>query len=60
MADSDSQNASRRRSLIALFIVVFLFVLGWLLAHALYANGKLEDCLLAGRTNCQPIQAPSR
>lgn len=60
MADADNQNASRRRSLIALFIVVFLFVLGWVLAHELYANGKLEDCLLSGRTNCEPIQAPSR
>lgn len=60
MADRDSQEASRRRSLIALAIVVLLFVLGWVLAHELYANGRLEDCLLAGRTNCEPVAVPSR
>jgi hypothetical protein len=56
----DSKNGSRRGSLIALGIVVFLFVVGWVLAHELYANGKLEDCLLSGRTNCAPIEAPAR
>jgi hypothetical protein len=44
--------------MIALGVVVFLFVVGWLLARELYANGKLEDCLMSGRTNCQQI-APS-
>lgn len=60
MSEGDSQDASRRRSLVALVIVVALFVIGWLLAHELYANGKLEDCLLSGRTNCEPIQNPAR
>jgi len=46
--------------MIALGVVVLLFVVGWLLAHALYANGQLEDCLLSGRTNCAPIEAPNR
>jgi hypothetical protein len=56
MADNESQNANQRRSMIALGIVVVLFVVGWVLAHELYADGKLEDCLLSGRTNCQPMQ----
>jgi hypothetical protein len=60
MADPEGQNGSRRRSMIALGIVVLLFVVGWVLAHELYANGKLEDCLLSGRTNCAPIQSPSQ
>ena len=34
-----------------------LFLVGWLLAHELYASGKLEDCLMSGRTNCAPIEA---
>lgn len=58
MADPDSQDGSRRRALVALAIVVFLFVIGWVLAHELYADAKLEDCLLSGRTNCVPIQSP--
>ncbi len=60
MADRDGQNGSQRRSLIALGVVVFLFVIGWLLAHELYASGKLEDCLMSGRTNCVPLDSQSR
>lgn len=57
--DPDQDN-SRRGPLIALLIVVLLFVIGWVLARELYAGGKLEDCLMSGRTNCQPLQNPPR
>jgi hypothetical protein len=56
MADRDRQPDSRRGPMVALAIVVVLFVVGWVLARELYANGKLEDCLMSGRTNCQPIE----
>jgi hypothetical protein len=46
--------------MVALGIVVLLFVVGWVLARELYANGKLQDCLLSGRTNCAPIQSPGQ
>ena len=49
------QNGGQRRSLIALGVVVFLFLVGWILAREIYANGKVEDCVLSGRTNCVPI-----
>lgn len=55
MTDRNGDKASQRRSLIALGIVVALFVIGWILARELYADSKLEDCLMSGRTNCQPI-----
>jgi len=60
MANNEQDRAGRRRSLIALGVVVFLFLVGWLLAHELYANGKIEDCVLSGRTNCMPIDIQSR
>jgi hypothetical protein len=60
MPDNDQNDASRRRSLIALGVVVFLFLVGWLLAHELYANEKIEDCVMSGRTNCVPIDTQSR
>jgi hypothetical protein len=60
MADRNGPDGSQRRSLIALGVVVFLFVIGWLLAHELYASGKLEDCLMSGRTNCVPLDTQSR
>jgi hypothetical protein len=60
MADRDNQDAGRRRSMIALGVIVLLFVVGWVLTHELYVNGKLEDCLLSGRTNCEPVQSPAK
>ncbi len=55
MADRNGDKGNQRRSLIALGIVVALFVIGWILARELYADSKLEDCLMSGRSNCQPI-----
>jgi hypothetical protein len=55
MADRDSQNGRQRRSMIALGVVVVLFMVGWILVRELYANGKIEDCVMSGRTNCVPI-----
>ncbi|MGA8612454.1 MAG: hypothetical protein WB760_12165 [Xanthobacteraceae bacterium] len=55
MADRNRQPNSQRGPMIALGVIVFLFVVGWLLVRELYANGKLEDCLMSGRTNCQPL-----
>ena len=55
MADRDSQNGRQRRSTIALGVVVVLFMVGWILARELYANGKIEECVMSGRTNCVPI-----
>ena len=60
MANRNRDDGSQRRSLIALGIVVGLFALGWFLAHELYTSGKLEDCLMSGRTNCEPIQTQGR
>lgn len=60
MVDPRQDDGSRRRSLVGLGLIVVLFVVGWVLVHALYANGQLEDCLLSGRTNCAPIQGSGR
>jgi hypothetical protein len=56
MADRDKQTGNQRRSMVALGIVVLLFVVGWALARELYAEGKMEDCLMSGRTNCAPLK----
>jgi len=60
MADRDKQSGNQRRSLIGLGVVVCIFVIGWILARELYADSKLEDCLMSGRTNCAPINSPER
>jgi hypothetical protein len=60
MSDRDSQNGRQRRSMIALGVVVVLFMVSWILARELYANGKIEDCVMSGRTNCVPIDTQPR
>lgn len=58
--ENPDQNDNRRGPLIGLLVVVLLFVIGWVLVRELYAGGKMEDCLMSGRTNCAPIQNPPR
>ena len=60
MPDPDSQDGGQRRSMIALGVIVVLFVVGWILARELYNNGKIEDCVMSGRTNCVPLDTQSR
>jgi hypothetical protein len=56
MADNNKQTGNQRRSMIALGVVVLLFIVGWALARELYADSKMEDCLMSGRTNCAPLK----
>ncbi|HEX3505662.1 MAG TPA: hypothetical protein VHU22_19945 [Xanthobacteraceae bacterium] len=55
MAADQQDDGNRRGPIVALVVVVVLFGVGWLLAHELYTSGKLQDCLMSGRTNCAPI-----
>jgi hypothetical protein len=55
-----NQDGNRRGAVVGLAAVVVLFVVGWLLAHELYANGRMEDCLMSGRTNCAPVETSPR
>jgi hypothetical protein len=60
MPDGKGPNGAQRRSMIALGVVVVLFVVGWILSRELYSNGKIEDCMMSGRTNCVPLDPQSR
>ncbi len=60
MAEPNPPNSGQRGPLVALGVVVILFVIGWVLAHELYSDGKMGDCLMSGRTNCAPIDRPSQ
>jgi len=44
---------------IGLLVVLALVVAGYFLMTALHENANLEDCLMSGRRNCAPIEAPS-
>lgn len=60
MKDDPKGGGNQRRSMIALGVVVLLFLVGWILAREIYANEKIEDCVLSGRTNCVPIDTQSK
>jgi hypothetical protein len=51
---------SRRPAVIGLAVVMLLVVAGYFLVTALRQNADLEDCLMSGRRNCAPIEAPAQ
>ncbi len=40
--------------LAAIAVVLALVVVGLALVHQLQHSGRIEDCMMAGRTNCDP------
>lgn len=50
----------RRGAVIGLLIALLLIVVGLILVKVLGDAGRLQDCVMSGRTNCAPIdsQAP--
>ena len=61
-SEDGDRDADERRStaLIGLIIILALAIAGVLLVRELRERSRLEDCLMSGRTNCAPIEVPSR
>lgn len=59
MTGTKRRNDSRG-PLVGLLITVVLLVVGWWLARELTNASRMQDCLMSGRTNCNPIDAPAR
>lgn len=55
---SDEEADRQTASLAAVAVTLFLIVLGLFLVRELRAKSLLEDCLLAGRTNCVELASP--
>ncbi len=51
----DSDDAGRRKALIALFVVLGLVVVSFYVGLVLKRSTAIEDCEMQGRTNCEPI-----
>jgi hypothetical protein len=52
----DREDADRRTAGLAAIVVVLLLLIGGLLlARTLHKKSLLEDCLLAGRRNCDQL-----
>ena len=58
--DHGPEPESRRAALIGLGVILALVVAAYFLVTALQRNAALEDCLMAGRRNCAPIETPAR
>lgn len=58
--EDDGGQQRRSAALIGLIIILALAIAGVVLVRELRERSRLEDCLMSGRTNCSPIEAPSR
>ena len=57
----EREDANRRTAaLMGCVVILVLAILGILLVRELRQKSNLEDCLMAGRRNCAPIEAPMR
>jgi hypothetical protein len=57
----EHEDAARRTAALMGFIVILvLAIAGVILVRELRAKSNLEDCLMAGRSNCAPIEVPPR
>ena len=61
LADDDHEDEDRQTaSLAGLAFALFLVVVGLFLINALHQKTTVEDCLLAGRANCDILVARIR
>jgi hypothetical protein len=52
--------ARRTAALMGFIVILVLAITGVVLVRELTKNASLEDCLMAGRRNCAPIEVPPR
>ncbi len=50
------QEGPSRGALIALVVIVALVAGGYWLSQHIRAANRVQDCVMAGRTNCAPVQ----
>ncbi len=51
---------SRRGPIAVLIILGILVAAGLYISHRLHDAAKIQDCVASGRSNCAPIETPSR
>jgi hypothetical protein len=50
---------SRRGAVLGLIVALLLVIVGLILVHVLGDSGRLQDCVMSGRTNCAPVDTGS-
>jgi hypothetical protein len=56
--DSDDPGDRRTAALIGIIVILTLAILAVVLVRELGRQSKVQDCVMAGRTNCAPIEPP--
>jgi hypothetical protein len=51
----DERPGNSRGPLVAVGLIALIVIAAVVLIHELSASSRLQDCLLAGRSNCAPI-----
>lgn len=51
----DERPANSRGPLVAVGIIAVIVLAAVVLIHELSVSSRLQDCLLAGRSNCAPV-----
>ena len=59
-SDIEEGEARRTRASMGLIVILLLAIAGVVLVRELRDKAALEDCLMAGRRNCAPIEVPLR
>jgi hypothetical protein len=58
--DPEPGGGSRRGAVAGLVIVVVLLAAGLWLARELGSASRIQDCVMSGRSNCEPIDVSPR
>jgi hypothetical protein len=55
--ETDRQQVANRQTqgLLGIAITLVLLIVGLFLVQQLRSSGRLEDCMMSGRTNCRPV-----
>ncbi|MBV8800621.1 MAG: hypothetical protein JO208_12540 [Alphaproteobacteria bacterium] len=54
----DPPRDSRRAGIWGLAVAIILICAALFLIHVLRNMGRVQDCVMSGRTNCAPIETP--
>jgi hypothetical protein len=59
-SDIEEGEVRRTNASMGLIVILLLAIAGVILVRALREKSQIEDCLMAGRRNCVPIEMPVR
>jgi hypothetical protein len=60
MSDEGPEPGSWRGPLVGLVVILLIVIAAIFLIGRLRESARMQDCLASGRTNCAPIETPSR